>query len=285
MTGPSVTSDPDIPDVDGEDGLSARLEAASAVARQAGLRAIELRGAPDSLEIKEKGLQDFVTRADVEVETLIRDRLLGTFPSDGFLGEESERREAEGAAGMWVVDPIDGTSNFIRGIRHWGVSIAYVRDGQIEVGAVYDAPNDALYCAGRGKGATRNNRTIAVSSTHEMTRAMAILGMSQRMDAEDYLNDIRRLTEAGSDYRRLGSAAIGLVRVAEGVADFYYEAHLNSWDALAGMLIVREAGGFVTSVDLATMLADGGPVLASNGILGPHVSFLSSNQDIASQPA
>lgn len=283
MTGPGATVDTSLMDGGRNRGLAARLDLAGTVARQAGQRAVDLRGDPSNIEIKEKGLQDFVTNVDVEVEALIRDALLGSFPDDGFLGEESARHDASSDAGTWVVDPIDGTSNFIRGIRHWGVSIAYVIDGTIEIGVVYDAPNDALYSAGRGRGATRNEKSIAVSTTNEMGKALAILGMSRRMEAEDYLDDVRRLTVAGVDYRRLGSAAIGLARVAEGVADLYFEAHLNSWDALAGMLIVEEAGGRVGSTDLASMLDVGGPVLADNGRLGAGISFLSQTSGLAFQ--
>ncbi len=271
MTQPGVSSDA-APSSDGSTaGLSDRLDAAGRIARQAGLHALALRRDLASLEVEEKGLQDFVTRADVEVEALIRDALLRRFPDDGLLGEENSRRAPNDGHGTWVVDPIDGTSNYIRGIRHWGVSIAYVQDGRTEIGIVHDAPNDALYAARRGAGANRNGRPISVSKTADMNRALAILGMSRRMSLADYLDEIRRLTEAGADYRRLGAAAIGLARVAEGVADLYFEAHLNPWDALAGMLIVTEAGGTIRSTDFATMLADGGPVLAWNGQLGLQV--------------
>lgn len=256
------------------DGLVDRLQAAGEIARQAGHHALALRRDLASLEVAEKGLQDFVTRADVEVESLIRDTLLGRFPDDGFVGEESGRRPPKARHGTWVVDPIDGTANYIRGVRHWGVSIAYAQDGRTEIGVVHDAPNDALYTARRGGGAHRDGVSITVSKTKDMQRALAILGMSRRMDLADYLDTIRRLSETGADYRRLGSAAIGLARVAEGVADLYFEAHLHPWDALAGMLIVTEAGGAVRSVDLATMLAEGGPVLAWNGQSGLQIDCL-----------
>ncbi|MEM8589058.1 MAG: inositol monophosphatase family protein [Pseudomonadota bacterium] len=278
MTQPGMSSDA-APSSDGSAGgpaasLADRLDAAGRIARQAGRHALALRRDLAGLEVEEKGLQDFVTRADVEVEALIRDALLGRFPDDGFLGEEDSRRPPNDGHGTWVVDPIDGTSNYIRGIRHWGVSIAYVRDGRVEVGVIHDAPNDALYAAGRGGGASRDGLPITVSKTADMTKALAFMGMSRRMGLDDYLGDIRRLTEAGADYRRLGSAAIGLARIAEGVADLYFEAHLNSWDALAGMLIVAEAGGSVRTPDLQVMLDRGGPVLADNGRLGAQIGFL-----------
>jgi len=274
MTQPGVSSDA-APSSDGSTaGLSDRLDAAGRIARQAGRHALALRRDLASLEVEEKGLQDFVTRADVEVEALIRDALLGCFPDDGFLGEESSRRAPNDGHGTWVVDPIDGTSNYIRGIRHWGVSMGYVQDGRIEVGVIHDAPNDALYAARRGGGASRDGVPITVSKTADMNKALAFMGMSRRMGLDDYLGDIRRLTVAGADYRRLGSAAIGLARIAEGVADLYFEAHLNSWDALAGMLIVAEAGGSVRTPDLQVMLDRGGPVLADNGRLGEQIGFL-----------
>ena len=133
------------------------------------------------------------------------------------MGEETGG--AVGSSGLWVVDPIDGTTNFIRGFRHWGVSIAFVADGRVQIGVIYDAALDKVYSAILGIGAQKDGKPIRSSDVSDPTRAIAILGHSRRTSFEDYQAVARRLYEKGVDYRRMGAAAIGLVRVADGIAD------------------------------------------------------------------
>lgn len=212
-------------------GLAERLAFARTLAEKAG-REIEAFHEEARAAVTRKGLQDFVTAADRHGEALIRDALKAAFPEDGFVGEETGG-EPEGE-GFWVVDPIDGTTNYIRGLRHWGVSIAFVRGGRVEIGCIYDATTGGVCTAVRGGGAFCGERRLAVSTRSDPGEALAILGCSRRTSFEDYQAVARRLNDLGMDYRRLGSAAIGLVRVASGVADLYFEAHLNSWDIMAG---------------------------------------------------
>src|SRR5690606_4899749 len=154
------------------------------------------------------------------------------------------------------------TTNFIRGFRHCGVSIAFVAGDRILIGVIYDAAQDRVFHALRGEGAFEDGVPIRAADTVDPAKAIAILGHSRRTDFEDYLDVSRRLYERGVDYRRMGAAAIGLVRVAEGVADLYYERHLSAWDMLAGVLIASEAGARIAVPPLPQMLADGGGVVA-----------------------
>ncbi len=245
----------------GDAAVNERLELARGLACRVGRDALEFREVRgrDALGTKIKSLQDFVTEADLNAERTIRSELAHHFPEDGFLGEETGG--APTSAGYWVVDPIDGTANFLRGLRHWGVSIAYVADERIQLGVVYDPPNDLTYHARAGQGAFCNDRSISVSGNVDPHTALGIVGVSRRTGFDRYLGFLRVLHDAAIEHRRIGSAAIGLARVADGVADFYYEAHLNCWDALAGMLIAQEAGARVIAPPLERFTACGGAVL------------------------
>ncbi|MBA4784426.1 MAG: inositol monophosphatase [Rhizobiales bacterium] len=254
--------------------LKARAEAAISVAREVGRAAAAFRAdaLPETLAVESKGTQDFVTVADKRAEGAIRTALLDAFPEDAFMGEEGGGVAGEG--GTWVVDPIDGTTNYIRGFRHWGVSIAFVAAGEILVGVIYDAAQDKVFHAIRGEGAFKDGTAIRASTTTDPGHAIAILGHSRRTDFEDYLAVSRRLYDRGIDYRRMGAAAIGLVRVAEGISDLYYERQLSAWDMLAGILIAREAGVEVSAPMLADMIARGGPVVACTPGLAAELAFL-----------
>jgi myo-inositol-1(or 4)-monophosphatase len=253
--------------------LKGRAARGMRIARKVGRAASLFREEIGSggLAVENKGLQDFVTVADRQAEADIRRAILESFPDDGFLGEETGGTPS---GNFWVVDPIDGTTNYIRGFRHWGVSMAFVADGRVQVGVVYDAALDKVYWAIEGGGAFRERQPIHVSTVTDPTRAMAILGHSRRTSFEDYLAVSRRLHERGIDYRRMGAAAIGIVRVADGIGDLYYERHLNAWDMLAAALIAREAGGAVYMPPLARTLAEGGPVVAAAPGLAGDLAFL-----------
>lgn len=253
--------------------LAARAEQGSWIARRAGRAASAMReqlGA-SGLMIENKGLQDFVTVADQRTEQYIRKALARRFPEDGFVGEESG---GVPQGNIWVVDPIDGTTNFIRGFRHWGVSMAFVANGRVEVGVVYDAALDKVYSAVRGGGAFKDGVSIHASTIAQGERAIAILGHSRKTSFDDYLALSHRLYDKGIDYRRMGAAAIGLVRVADGIADLYFERYLNAWDMLAGGLIAHEAGAEVLMPPLDDVLANGGGMLAIAPGLSKELGFL-----------
>lgn len=254
--------------------LDARSAVAESLAREVGRSAAAFRDGASvaTLGVENKGHQDFVTIVDTKTEHAIRSALAEAFPDDGFMGEESGGVARD--AGVWVVDPIDGTTNYLRGFRHWGVSIGFVVGNNVEVGVIYDATNDKVFSAIRGRGAFRDGKRIHASDVTDPNRAMAILGHSRRTNFGDYLSVLQQLYERGIDYRRMGAAAIGLVRVAEGTADLYYENHLNSWDMLAGALIASEAGAAVFMPSIEAILRDGGPIVANAKGLAPQLAFL-----------
>ena len=232
------------------------------LARSAGKMALDFQRAAGSgrMHATQKGRQDFVTEADTEVEAFIRAQLRHNYPEDGFLGEESGGAIAE--TPVWVVDPIDGTSNYMRGLSNWGVSIALVHADDVLAGIIYDANFNRVFHAQNGHGAFAEDQRLTASPTCDPDQALAFLGYSRRTGFEAYLALLSRLQDAGLDYRRPGAAAPGLLRVADGKADLYFEAHLNSWDAMAGVLIAREAGAVVDMPSVSSMLREGGRILA-----------------------
>lgn len=259
--------------VDNDLDLRGRAARAVQIARRVGRAASAQRDEMGAagLAVTAKGLQDFVTVADRTAEDTIRRVLAKHFPDDGFMGEETGGAPSDT---FWVVDPIDGTTNFIRGFRHWGVSIAFVAEGRAQVGVIYDAALDKVYWAVRGGGAFKERQPIRVSQETDPTRAIAILGHSRRTSFDDYLAVSRQLYACGIDYRRMGAAAIGLTRVADGIADLYFERHLNAWDMLAGALIAHEAGATVFMPQLDTALAEGGGIVAGAPGLADEFAFL-----------
>lgn len=261
--------------------IRARADVAIAVALEVGREAARFRRDANfgAVVVENKGLQDFVTVADKRAEQAIRDGLLSRFPDDTFMGEESGGRS--GLAGTWVVDPIDGTTNYIRGFRHWGVSIAFVTGGKVEIGVVYDAAQDQVFHAVRGGGAFKDGLPVHAAATSDPANALVILGHSRKTSFDDHLALSRRLHERGMDYRRMGAAAIDLVRVAEGAADLYYERHLNAWDMLAGALIAEEAGAMVAMPDVEKLLEDGGPVIAHAPGLAGEFAFILDIEGLA----
>lgn len=210
-------------------------------------------------EITLKGPQDFLTETDLAVEKLIRARLSGSFPDDGFLGEETGGDVSDS---FWVVDPIDGTANFARGISHYAIVMAFVMEGRVELGAIYNVEMDELYLAARGKGATRNGQALTCAETSRMDSASVELGWSNRRPLRTYVDMVEATFETGANARRASSGALGLAFVADGRSDGYAEMHMNAWDCLAGLLIVAEAGGVVSGTALQPDLKDGGSVLA-----------------------
>jgi myo-inositol-1(or 4)-monophosphatase len=242
------------------DDLEMRLAAACAIAREAGMLARRrFRERPRSELPDFKGHQDFLTATDAEVEELIRARLYQLFPEDAFFGEEGG-----GSFGrdVWVVDPIDGTANFARGIPHFAISIAFVRDDRTEVGVVYSVMQDELYTALRGGGAHLDGLPIRSSGLADIRHATVEAGWSSRLPHQPYLDLVENLKVAGVNVRRAGSGTLGLAYVADGRIDAYCELHINSWDAIAGLLIIEEAGGWTNNFLANDGLRKGNPVLA-----------------------
>ncbi len=248
----------------GDRALAHRFRAAKDIAHEAGHAALAHFRNPDALEVVSKGRQDFVSQADVAVETLIRDRIRKLFPDDGFLGEEGGGAIVDShASGIWVVDPIDGTTNFIHRVPVWCVSIAYVRQGQVEVGVVYDPNADELFAARRGDGAFLGETPISCSAADSLTQGTVGIGYATRTPAAPAVDSIRRLLDAGGMYQRNGSGALMLAYVGAGRLLGYLEAHMNAWDCLAGILLVEEAGGWSNDFLANDGLRHGNPVIAA----------------------
>ena len=246
-----------------EGEIDAREGVLRAVMAAAGKEVLAYLAEPGRLAVGRKGPQDFVSAADGAVERLLKGRLLAEFPGDGFLGEETGGGAAGSGARLWVVDPIDGTANFVRGLPHFCVSVAFLAGGAMTLGAILDPVREELYFARAGQGASRNGARIAVARTEEMAEAMVEIGWSTRVESERYLACVGRALAAGAAVRRGGSGALGLAYVADGRTDAYAELHINAWDCLAGLLLVREAGGVISPFLEAGGLARGAPVLAA----------------------
>jgi len=252
------------------DALAQRYAAAREIARAAGAVALEHFRNRDALVVETKGVADYVTRADREVENLIRRELAARFPQDAFLGEETAASFVPGTAGTWIVDPIDGTHNFLRGVPYWNVAIGFVTDGRTEVGVVADPCSDALYHAQRGRGAwctsAGRDTRLAVAATRELAGSYVVLGHHDRSFEPRYFGIRQRMMEAGIAMRNFGSAALQLAHVASGRLDAFVELELSAWDAVAGLLLVEEAGGQHAPFAPATPTAKAMCIAAAPGI-------------------
>ncbi|HZZ63573.1 MAG TPA: inositol monophosphatase family protein [Roseiarcus sp.] len=243
------------------DPMQMRLLAAEAIAREAGTAA-RRRFLDASFNVRFKGPQDYLTEVDGETEESISSRLNAAFPQDGFIGEETAGRPAGAGGSTWVVDPIDGTSNFARGVPHFCVSIACVAGGRIEVGVIFDPMRDELFSARRGGGTRLNGAPIRPSEATALANSAIEVGWNVRAGAAKYLDLVRRVTLWGAAPFRTGSGALGIAYVAAGRRDGYVEYHINAWDCLAAILLVREAGGYVSDFLSGEGLTKGNPLIA-----------------------
>ena len=216
-----------------------------------------------------KGPQDYLTETDAASEAHIRDALADAFPEDSFFGEEGGGVISQS---VWVVDPVDGTANFARGVPHFCISIGYLRDGVPELAAIYNPVLDELYLARKGQGASLNGKPIGVSKTSDYRSASVEMGWSTRIPNARYLEVVTELLGIGCNVRRCGSGALALAHVADGRSDAYVELHMNSWDCVPGMLIVEEAGGVVCPYLELGDLENGGPVLVSTPGIAQGIS-------------
>ncbi len=253
--------------------ISERYSAAQAIAREAGDLAMGYFRERHTLVVTSKGAQDRVSNADLAVESLIRERLAARFPNDGFLGEESGQQGGDSAgtwAGTWVVDPIDGTDSFVNGIPVWSTSIAFVVDTDVEIGVVYDPNAEEFFSVRRGHGAFLDRVPLRPSAATSFAEGIVGVGYSTRTDPASTVQAIARLLDAGGMFQRNGSGALMITYVAAGRLIGYYEAHINSWDCLAGLAMVREAEGWANDFLAGDGLTSGNViVVAAPGLAGP----------------
>jgi myo-inositol-1(or 4)-monophosphatase len=226
-----------------------------------------------------KGRHDEVTAMDREVEHVVREAITRAFPRDAVLGEEDgASADVASAEFLWIIDPIDGTANYARGIAHYCVSIGVLHNGAPAIGVLHDPSHDRLYWAARGQGAWLDEsgatRRLAVSPIATLDGATVECGWSLRRPQADYIALFDRMLGAGCAVRRAGSGALGLADVAAGRTEGYAELHINSWDCAAGLLLVAEAGGRINDFFAGSGLLAGNPILATNAALADALSSL-----------
>ena len=255
--------------------MANELEAALSAAREAGKVLLEGFGRRHSLGYTGGG--ELVTEMDGEAERTIREVLLGTFPTHGILAEESGERRGKGDA-RWIVDPLDGTTNYAHGLPVFCVSVALERAGEVVLGVVHDPMREETFVAERAQGATLDGRPIRVSETDEPIRALISTGFPyDQAQLREALELFGRFAAISGGMRRLGSAALDLCYVASGRLDGYYEDGQLPSDIAAGQLILKEAGGRATDYRGGEIDSKGGQVVASNGLLHPAMIELTGD--------
>jgi myo-inositol-1(or 4)-monophosphatase len=254
--------------------LTRELEVAMAAAEAAG--EVLRNGFGQHQEVRFKGEVDLVTKADENAEQAIKQVLQEKFPNYGMLAEEGGEFKGEGGV-RWIVDPLDGTTNFAHGLPLFCTSVALERDGEMVLGVVYDPMANETYTAERGGGATLNGEPIGVSDTDEPMRALLGTGFPyDRDEVPAALELFGQFAVRMQSMRRLGSAALDLCYVAAGRLDGYYERGVKAWDIAAGVLILEEAGGRATNYSGHELDLEVGEVVASNGLLHPGLVGVTS---------
>ncbi|MBP32694.1 MAG: inositol monophosphatase [Methylobacterium sp.] len=208
-------------------------------------------GEVENLQVSRKGPGDFVSAADRKAEEVLRDALMKARPGYSLVQEENGIIEGTDKSHTWHIDPLDGTSNFLHGVPHFAVSVGLEREGQIVAGVIFDPIKDELFVAERGKGAYLNNRRLRVSGRQDMADALVGYGTPYlgRGSHPRLLRELGAVMAVAGGTRRMGSAALDMAYVACGRLDAYWERDLQTYDFAAGVILVREAGGFVTSAD------------------------------------
>ena len=245
---------------------SANLNIMIKAARKAGRSLVKDFREVENLQVSIKGAGDFVTRADREAERIIKEELRGARPTYGWLGEETGEDAGDDPTRRWIVDPLDGTTNFLHGLPHWAVSIALEHKGEIVAAVIFDAAKDELFAAEKGGGAFMNDQRLRVSGRTRLAEAVFATGIpfAGNGPLPATLQDLAQLMPATAGVRRFGAAALDLAYVAAGRFDGYWERGIKSWDVAAGILMVREAGGFVHGIREGDDPLESGRIIAAN---------------------
>jgi myo-inositol-1(or 4)-monophosphatase len=245
---------------------SALLNVMTKAARRAGRTLKRDFGELEKLQVSLKGPANFVSAADRRAEEILLEELSKARPGYGFLAEEGGRREGADKSHTWIVDPLDGTTNFLHGIPQFCISIALEREGTIVAGLVYNPANEELFLAERGKGAFLNDQRLRVAGRQRLAEAVVACGLPHlgRGDLALFRKEFSAVQEKVAGLRRFGAAALDLAWVAAGRFDGYWERDLSAWDMAAGQLIIREAGGFVSDLDGKDAMLTKGHIIAGN---------------------
>ena len=254
---------------------SANLNIMIKAARKAGRSLVKDFREVENLQVSAKGPGDFVSKADLSAEKILKEELRGARPTYGWLGEETGEQKGEDPTRRWIVDPLDGTTNFLHGMPHWAVSIALEHKGEVVAGVVFDPAKDEMFYAEKGQGAWLNDsRRLRVSGRRRLEEAVFATGVpfGSKKTLPAMVRDISRLMPLTAGLRRWGAASLDLAYVAAGRFDGYWERELNPWDVAAGLLIVREAGGLVEAVRAGDTVFGSGSILCANGALFPMLA-------------
>lgn len=244
---------------------SALLNVMTRAAEKAGRSLIRDFGEVEHLQVSKKGPADFVSTADHKSEKILREELTKARPRYSLLMEESGAIAGDDNAGRWIVDPLDGTTNFLHGLPFWSISIAAEQNGELVAGVVYNPVSHEMFTAEKGQGAYLNDRRLRVSARKDLS--LALLGIGSPYlghgDVKGFTGELNEVIPQVSGVRRLGSAALDLAYVAAGRFDGFWERGLNAWDVAAGIVLVKEAGGLVSGLARGETPESGASVLAS----------------------
>ncbi len=252
---------------------TANLNLMIQAARKAARRLVRDFGEVEQLQVSVKGIGDFVSNADRKAEETIREVLMDARPNYGWLGEESEEVPGKDPTRRWIVDPLDGTTNFLHGLPHWAISIALEHKGDIVAGVVYDPVKDEMFTAESGQGAWMNDHRLRVSARRELSTMLFATGFpfGARGGIGEMLGEIGRMMPRTAGVRRWGVAALDLAYVAAGRFDGFWERGLAPWDIAAGMVLVREAGGLVGRIGERDEAED--PLASGDIIAAPPAAY------------
>jgi myo-inositol-1(or 4)-monophosphatase len=229
---------------------SALINVMVKAARRAGRSLKRDLGEIEHLQVSLKGPANFVSLADKRAEEMLYEDLAKARPGYGFIGEEGGRREGSDKSHTWIVDPLDGTTNFLHGIPQFSISIALQRDGTLIAGVIYNPANDELYIAERGKGAFLNDQRLRVAGRRRLDECVIACGLPHigRGNHEQLRAEMTELQKRVAGLRRFGAASLDMAFVAAGRLDGYWERNLQPWDIAAGQLMIRESGGIVSGI-------------------------------------
>ena len=255
---------------------SATINVMEAAARKAGRGMIRDFGEVEQLQVSRNGPADFVSKALLKAEQILRAELSKARPSFGFLMEEPKASVGTDDERLWIVDPLDGTTNFLHGVPHFAISIALEEHGEITAGVIYEPVRDELFWAEKGVGAYLNRRRIRVSSRGQIGDALLAPGtpFNERPGEEEFVSIIQPVMKLAAGVRRFGSAALDLAYVAAGRYEGFWEFGLAPWDVAAGIVIVREAGGMLSEIGGGTNILRGGSIVATNDLLHAPIQRL-----------
>ncbi|GAA0576517.1 inositol monophosphatase family protein [Rhizomicrobium electricum] len=262
--------------------LSPALNVMVAAARKAARPLIRDFGELENLQVSHKGPADFVSNADERTERILYEELTKARPGYGFLGEEGGFREGPDKTHRFIIDPIDGTTNFLHGVPIFAISIALEREGQLQSAVIYNPISDELYVAEKGHGAYLNDKRLRVAARKSLPETLMATGipyMARGTDEERErsLAEVKAIVSRTSGIRRCGAASLDLAFTAAGRFDAFWERGLNPWDIAAGILLVREAGGLVTNLNGSSDPFSNGDVLATNETLHPQLMAILQN--------